>query len=451
MKRLRNLLLAGVLALNGSCFDDDAPPTGLNRINHFIVIYLENHSFDNLYGEFPGAEGLSSPGAALHGVQTDETDAPYDFLPQPYNWYSLPPAPDDRFPVDLANGPFAMEDYVAANEDTPDMVHRYLTEQLEINGGKMDRFALVSDASGLSMGYWHTAGLPLAHWAQNYTLCDHFFHAAFGGSFLNHMWLVAAATPVFPNAPASLTTDTFDKTSDPAVTPDGHAVNTVQTVNTPHAAGTAASKLLPNQTMPTIGDRLSDAGVSWAWYSGGWNDALAGHADAKFQFHHQPFAYFASYADGTAAKATHLLDENDLVAALASDDPAALPQVVFYKPIGELNEHPGYADVLSGENHIVDLLIKIVGSRFWADTAVIITYDEHGGSWDHVSPPVGDEWGPGTRVPAMVISPLAKRGFVDHTVYDTTSILATIEHRFGLAPLSSRDANAADLSPAFDF
>ena len=87
----------------------------------------------------------------------------------------------------------------------------------------------------------------------------------------------------------------------------------------------------------------------------------------------------------------------------------------------------------------------------WADTAVIVTYDENGGFWDHVAPPAGDAWGPGTRVPTLVISPFAKPGYVDSTPYEAASILALIEHRFGLDPLGTRDATAADLSNAFDF
>ena len=93
----------------------------------------------------------------------------------------------------------------------------------------------------------------------------------------------------------------------------------------------------------------------------------------------------------------------------------------------------------------------IMSGTEWKSTAIVVTYDEGGGFWDHVPPPFSDSWGPGTRVPAIVISPFAKRGFVDHTTYDTTSVLAFIEHRFGLIPLSSRDAHAADLTNAFDF
>src|SRR4029078_7315786 len=128
--------------------------------------------------------------------------------------------------------------------------------------------------------------------AQQYTLGDNFFHAAYGGSFLNHQWLICACTPQWPNAPGDLVGG--------AVTADGYVVNTSYTVNTPHPGGTAQDHLVPQQTAPTIGDRLSAQGISWAWYSGGWNDALAGRADPLFQYHHQPFAYYANYADGTA-------------------------------------------------------------------------------------------------------------------------------------------------------
>src|SRR5499425_2567503 len=130
---------------------------------------------------------------------------------------------------------------------------------MQIDGGKMDKYGLVSDVMGESMGYYHTANVPLAAEAADYTLCDNFFHAAFGGSFLNHFWLVAARTPVFPNAPANLIAQLDENGNlikDGAVTPDGYAINTLFTVNQPHPSTTAANQLVPNQTFPTIGDRL---------------------------------------------------------------------------------------------------------------------------------------------------------------------------------------------------
>src|SRR5262249_44681163 len=154
--------------------------------------------------------------------------------------------------------------------------------------------------------------------------------------------------------------------------------------------------------------------------------------DKLFQFHHQPFVYYKTFADGTAAKKTHLKDEKDFVAAAKA---GTLPAVSFVKPLGDNNEHPGYATLLTGEQHTIDLINAVKNGPDWKHTAIVVTYDENGGFWDHVAPPKGDKWGPGTRVPTFVISPLARKNYVDHTVYDTTAILATIEHRFGVDPL----------------
>jgi phospholipase C len=274
------------------------------------------------------------------------------------------------------------------------------------------------------------------------------------------MWLVAAASPVFPNAPdsmkAELDTDGYPLTDstgalkDGPLTPDGYVVNTAYSVNTPHPMTAVPETLVPNQTMPTIGDRLTAANVDWAWYAGGWSAALAGTADPKagYQYHHQPFEYFANYADGTPAKAAHLKDEQDFIAAANT---GSLPAVSFVKPVGIDDEHPNRTDVLTGEAHVLGLINAVRNGPHWKDVVIIVTYDENGGFWDHVAPPKVDRWGPGARVPTVIISPFARAGFVDHTVYDTTSILAFIEHRWGLLPLGARDGAAADLRNAFDF
>ncbi len=211
---------------------------------------------------------------------------------------------------------------------------------------------------------------------------------------------------------------------------------------------TDPATLVPNQTFPTIGDRLSQKQVSWAWYSGGWDDALAGHPDPLFQFHHQPFAFFKNFADGTAGRREHLKDEKDFFTAI---DDGTLPAVSFVKPLGPDNEHPGYAALLRGQQHVADIVNRIRSSSAWNDTLIIITYDEHGGRWDHVAPPVVDRWGPGSRVPTLVVSPFARKVYVDHTQYDTTSILKLIEETFDVAPLNARDANAGDLVNALQF
>jgi len=333
-----------------------------------------------------------------------------------------------------------------------DITGGFYQERSAINGGRMDRYVAVGGSGGLPMGYYDATKLPLGALAKQFTLADEFFHAAFGSSMLNHLWLISAATPRWPDAPASMRAvlgphGALKKNG--AVTPDGFLVNTAFPSMGPHPRVLApGTMLVPPLRTATIGDRLSAKHVSWVWYSGGWSDALAGHPAKLFQFNHQPFAYFAKYANGTSGQAVHLKDEADFVNAIHSD---ALPAVSFYKPIGSDNEHPGYANLLDGERHTAAIINAIMAGKDWKSTAIVVTYDEGGGFWDHVPPPRTDVWGPGTRVPTIVISPFAKRGFVDHTTYDTTSILALIEHRFGLTPLSSRDASAADLTNAFNF
>ena len=423
------------------------PADDLNRIAHLVVIFQENWSFDALYGSFPGANGLTGapPGAKL---QVDRDERPYASLPQPINRRLIPPAPDPRFPADLPNAPFNLAGFILPTEIPGSPVHEFYREQHQINGGKMNKFVAWTDVGGLVMSYYDAMNWPMGRLAQQFTISDNFFHAAFGGSFLNHMWLICACTPVWRDAPADLRAQ-LDANGflvrDGRVTPDGFVVNTSFTVNRPHPANAEPRTLAPNQTLPTIGDRLSEHGISWAWYSGGWDDAVAGHPDPLFQFHHQPFAFFANYADGTPGRAEHLRDERDFFRDL---ERGSLPAVIFIKPVGADNEHPSYANPLRGQAHAAMLVRAIMNSSAWESTVIIVTYDENGGRWDHVAPPVVDRWGPGTRVPAIVISPFARRRFVDHTPYDTTSILRLIERRWDLKPLGARDAAANDLTNA---
>jgi acid phosphatase len=279
------------------------------------------------------------------------------------------------------------------------------------------------------------------------------------------------------------------------------AVNTIQPFSQPYSPGTAPERRLPPQGSPTIGDRLSSAGRSWAWYSGGWSNADGRVGDPGwtngtgpvprgtnangcpdpnsksnaqwpfcpdnlFQFHHQPFNYYAPYARGGAdgsgpappARVQHLRDEQEFLArARSSGRDCRLPDVSFVKPVGAENEHPGYTSEARGSDHLVDLLRAVEGGRCRKDTMVIVTYDEFGGQWDHVPPPgqdgtagPHDAWGPGTRIPALTIAPGIKGKFVvDRAQHDTTSIMATIEHRYGLPPVSSRDAAVQDMSTVF--
>src|SRR5437016_5794453 len=313
------VILAG-LVLAATALIGQVPASAqdpLDRVNHIIVIYQENWSFDALYGKFPGANGFANADPVAI-QQVDKDNRPYPTLPQPINRRLTPPAVDSRFPTDLPNEPFNLAHFVQPTDIPGSPIHEFYREQHQINGGKLNKFVAWTDVGGLVMSYYDATNWPMGRLAQQFTLADNFFHAAFGGSFLNHFFLVCACAPRWPEAPDAIRAQ-LDREGnlvrDGQVTPDGFGINTSYTVNNPHPKSqTDPSRLVPNQTMPTIGDRLSERGVSWAWYAGGWSDALAGRADPLFQFHHQPFAYFANYADGTAAKPAHLKDERDFFA-----------------------------------------------------------------------------------------------------------------------------------------
>jgi len=444
MKPLFRFSFLAILALCfGFTIGEKPKPKALQKINHIVILFLENHSFDNLYGQFPGANGLSN---AKNVIQVDSAGIPFAVLP------AIPG--NTAFPTDLPNNYFNIDQYVPVDMKIPDLVHRYYQEQAQINGGRMDRFADVSDSKGLTMGYYNTDQLLLSREAKDYVLCDNMFHSVFGGSFLNHFWLVAAASPVFPDAPEADVSQ-FDEngflTKDGFVTPDGYVMNTCYSANIPHPAENVRrpKDLIPSQTLPNIGDRMSAKNVSWAWYSGGWNDAIAGHPDRTFQYHHQPFAYFTNYAENTPGRTEHLKDETDFIEAART---GTLPAVSFVKPIGLENEHPGYTDVVTGEKHVKSLIDEVRNGPNWKDCVIIVTYDENGGFWDHVSPPVVDKkWGPGTRIPGIIISPFAKKGFVDHMQYETLSILSLIEKRWKVKALNFRDKQANYFQNSFQF
>lgn len=469
----------------------------MTKINHVVVIYAENRSFDNLYGLFPGANGIENA-MKTYVPQKDRDGSVLATLPP--TWDSKGQADPAYSTEKLPNKPFLIQGLPGSwgpEKATRDLVHRYYNNQMQINGGKNDMFAAYSDAGGLSMGYYDGSTMQMWQLAKQYTLADNFFMGTFGGSYQNHIYLACACSaknpmaPVArvaavngttlklaPDSPASALQGPPKYVNDGAYSPDGFGINTLQAPFQPSGnapvkggdlkfADPANSSTLPPQTLPTIGDRLSDKGISWAWYGQGWNKALADgmqapdikrgviySGDMNFQPHHQPYNYFANYAPGTTARAEHLKDTDDLVAALKA---GTLPTVSFVKPEGDTNQHPGYTDVMKGDAYVADLVRQIQASPNWKDTAIIVTYDENGGFWDHVAPPSGngtsDRWGPGTRIPAIVISPYARKGYVDHTRYDISSILRFITERFDLVPLDGLKYrwNNGDLMNAFDF
>src|SRR5690349_21744181 len=308
--------------------------TKFGGINHIVVIYEENHSFDNLYGGWEGVNGRANATAA-NSLQVAQSGAAYACILQNDVNLTSPPQPTlctgaDKnraaFNSAFVNQPFNIGTYIPSSARTcpqpgaffphgttpnannlpggctEDIVHRFYQEQYQLNGGAQNRYTTGSDAAGLTLGYYDTTQLPIYKFlhsdgAPHYAIADDFFQAAFGGSFLNHQWLIAAATPTWPGIPSSQqslvdsngfpnasyplyspTTAVADKigtqacnltTTNPNVACGDYAVNTIQPAYQPFKG----SPQLPPQTGKTIGDELTAAGVSWAWYSGGWSNA----------------------------------------------------------------------------------------------------------------------------------------------------------------------------------
>jgi acid phosphatase len=457
--------------------------TGIENVQTVVVIYAENRSFDNLYGLFPGANGLQNATPA-HFIQIDRDGTVLKELPPVWGGLTAPnvaPAITQAQTEGLPNRPFAIDGpdgfKLPLSVATRDLWHRFYQNQMQIHGGENDRFVAYSDSGALVMGHYDGSKLPLWNWAQQYALADNFFQGAFGGSFLNHFQLVCACTPFYPDADksparsnvsvvspdrASLALEENSAMSaldgipkfkrDCSLTPDFFAVNTMQPPYPPTGVPASPfpdrcltdpvqSAVLPPQHEITIGDLLTLKGISWAWYAGAWQATLDDPLDnegkgANFQNHHQPFNYFSNFAPGASGRAQHLRDGglggSEFIKAI---DSGQLPEVTFYKPQGTLNEHAGYADVMSGDEHIADLLAHLKKGPQWPHMLIVVAYDENGGFWDHVAPPKADRWGPGTRIPALIISPFAKGGFVDHTQYDTTSILRFVTRRYQLPVL----------------
>jgi phospholipase C len=570
-------LLAAVVPVSA------APKAGpLGGFKHIVVIYEENHSFDNLYGLWGDVNGQHVVGLAdadaAHTTQVAQDGTPYQCLLQTdVNMRTTLQSPAGLLSesctqdVTLGSGstahissafgqnpgdpavPYNIDTYIPANATTcpplnnlfgfsngilnghggpggctRDLVHRFYQEQYQLNGGAQNRYITGSDSAAMSFGYYDTTQLPIysylhANGAPKYVIADHFFQAAFGGSFLNHQFLIAAAAPAFSGQHAVLdaagmprgaagsgcsgpyplysstscvvdgnTTQACGQTWTVAGLACGnYAVNTVLPWYQPTSTG-FASKMPPidDTTTPmNIGDLMSDAGVSWAYYGGGWDNAAgivggrgwtngagptcsdptgpAAGAPAdgdglhagwpycphySYQQHHYPFAYFLRYAPGTTDRADHLLDEQDYFWAAANGQ---LPAVSFVKPVGSDNEHPGYASEPDGSDHLVDLIQAVMNGPQAGNTLIVVTYDEFGGQWDHVPPPgqgnnnaPHDVWGPGTRIPALLVARAFNRSGVDHTFYDTTSILRTIEAQWNLGDLGHRDAVVNSLANA---
>lgn len=400
------------------------------KIQRIIVLFQPGWSFDSLFGDYPGAEG-----ASYAPLISTLQKSPTGFLLQ---------GPRTK--------PFSLAKFYALNSHFASLQTGFYTNQLQIHAGNNDQFVAWSPQASLVMGYWPSKLLPETRLAQQYTLFDHYFAATYGGAFLNFQFLIAAQAPVFLAAPSNLVAVPPNNqnltVTDRPVSPDGFVVNGLDSVNHPWRSGltvlNSTLDLVPNQTAPTIGEALSAQGVTWAWYQKGWTQALKGQPYPGYLYDREPFQYYSSYADHTAAKSLHLKDYEEFLSQLSHN---SLPQVCFVDP------YPFSATALPSlwtiQTQMVELVKKIQAMPSGSTTLILLTSPSAGGHWDHAPPPQMDTWGPGTRVPLIMISPFVKKGWVEHRVFEASALLKLIEQRWNISPLNTRDATANNLLYAF--
>jgi phospholipase C len=369
-------------------------------IKHVVFIIKENRTFDNLFGQFPGADGATS--GMDRGTERPLTKA------------------SDRIPVDI--------------------VHCYECALQAWNEGKMDGFASVSaPADRYAYTQYGPKDLPAYwRWAKRFVLADNFFASAQGPSFPNHLYTIAAQSGGAHDNPIQdlerlrerhRTTglfkawgcDSMEEAYVPVEDREGKEV-----------------KVPPCFDFLTEGDLLLGAGIPWAYYSA-----------TNMQNGYLWSAYDAvrHIREDTQLWQSHVFPVDGLVRDIRDD---RLPPVTWVTPRFELSEHPEYS-FCWGQSWTTRVVNVIMSSPMWKDTAIFITWDDYGGFYDHVPPPQVDRFGFGIRVPLLVISPYAKAGYVDHTPGEFSSVLRFIEDNWGLSQLTLRDREAGNLSEAFDF
>jgi phospholipase C len=492
-----------------------APDSGTaTPIQHVVVIFQENVSFDHYFATYPNA--------------TNPAGEP-EFVAQPgtptVNGLTSSLLTTNPNALNAANGANAINPFLLdrSQASTCDQDHNYGDEQKAFDMGLMDLFPAAvgsgdggfcnpfysyGKGNGIVMGYFD-GNTVTAMWiyAQNYALNDSFYGTTFGPSTPGVLNLVAGNTH-----PATLT-----GTSTSVV--DGTLVSDLDP--TGDVCSSATNVQIGGQN---IGNLLSAQGLSWGSFMGGFDLTVtnpngttgckrsspatpansltvpppANNFTNDYIPHHAFFQYFSSTANPTHARpsvppseygtsadtaANHNYDIHDFFDALNANN---LPAVSFLKAPANMDGHAGYSDALMEQEFVVNVINTIQNSDFWSNTAIVITWDDSDGWYDHQIGPIinssavlqatsashsdqlngpgrcgngtpldGIEGrcGYGPRIPMLVVSPFAKSNFVDHTLTDQSSIIHFIEDNWSLGRIGngSFDAISGSIENMFDF
>jgi phospholipase C len=383
---------------------------------------MENHSFDNYFGTYPGARGIP------RGVCE-----PWDPLMPKFG---------------------CVKPYLTFDPESPDMPHEWYSSHVALDGGRMDAFLPAEGYDRATMSYYDYHTIPL-YWdmAREYVLCDNFFSSVLSYTLPNHWYMVAAAAPAAAiyymlggHGQIAGTVRMANGLTESAST--GLPFPGVPNPGPGTAAPSAARQLYLTEAdaIPTIMDRMGRR-VTWKQYDdalqvGGYRAAVQSGQAFDYQ---DPLA--AKQSSYTAAESPHFAPRSEFFTDVAD---GRLPEVAWVIPDWAHSDHPPYS-IVNGELWVTSVVDAVEESHYWADSAIFVVWDDYGGFYDSVPPPQVDAEGFGFRVPALVISAYAKENYVDDTQYSFESILKFIEWRFGLPPLTARDARANNMLAAFDF
>jgi phospholipase C len=325
------------------------------------------------------------------------------------------PPKDVCMPVRPLAAKPCVERFAIGNRPLESLSHNREAFDTAYNGGEMNGFVAAQGsrvgAGELTMGHYERSDLRY-YWnlADRYVLFDNFFSASNAGTLANHLfWIAGTSGPL---------------TSE-AIPPGGFG------------------------ELPTIFDRLQASGVSWKFYVQNYEPRATfrrgPRAERSAQIARVPLLAYARYLDDPELF-SRIVPVSEYYRDLRE---GTLPAVSYIVPSGTSERPP--SNIHSGQRFVRSLVDGLAASSAWSASAFIWSYDTWGGWYDHVPPPQVDAAGYGFRVPALLVSPYARRGHVDHTQLDSTSILRFIEENWSLPPLAARDAGSASLTSAFNF
>jgi phospholipase C len=468
MKKLRQyLLIASLISAGAELMLGQAYPAATKTpIKHLVVIFQENNSFDHYFGTYPFA--TNPPG-----------EPPFYPRPDTPSVNGLTPELRSFNPNGIQ--PFRLDRTYDLSCDND---NHYRDEQAAYDGGLMDNFSILTAigsgcTANLVMGYYDgNTVTALWNYAQHFAMSDNFFATTFGTTVMGHLNLLSGQT--HGAVPASIS---------------GKVANGSVIANVDPKLDDCSTGSVVTMSGTNIGDLLNAKGITWGWFYGDWTATSTGNAQcsAIYNPHYAPFEYYASTANphhrpptsvamiGHTDQANHQYSIDDLWNAVEQGN---LPAVTFIKASTTQTGHPGGpptdSNPLLEQQFLVDTINQLERLPQWRHMAILITYDDSDGWYDHVMPPIvsksndpvndallgpvglcgtpapgayNDRCGYGPRLPFLAISPFSKRNFVDNRLADQSSILRFIEDNWQTGQIGDQsfDAKAGSILNMFEF